>query len=363
MNLKLKARALPSSPGVYLMKDSLGHTIYVGKSKSLKSRVSSYFGSSENHAPKIRKLVTSIREFDFIETDTEFEAFILEWQLIQQIKPIYNSRMKNPLAFPYLVIPKAGEYRRISVSTVPLDTSSFHCFGPYNSKRTVEKAMEALKEAYNLQCSSPNNKKSYCLNYSLGRCNGLCKGGQALEEHEKIISKLLDFLYQNNIDLTEDLKQKMHTAVEKLEFEKAAFYRNSILSMKYLHHKEAVIDFTKNNNNLLIMEKTDLHTVKLFLIRRTDICYSEKFNLQDGGSASEDLHKRLKKSIRKYFSDITKKLSNPDVSRYEIDKAQIIYRYLNNPSTNYIIIQDAWLDSDEETELDNKLASFLHTFL
>lgn len=146
MDLKEKIKKLPSSPGVYLMKDSLNSVIYVGKSKNLKSRVASYFQNSKSHTPKILKLVKNLRDFDYILTDTEFEAFMLECKLIKQMK---NEYVKN-------------------------DGNLY--FGPYTSKNTIERGIQGIKECCKIFCSNNFQKASCCLNYSLGLCLGMCLG-------------------------------------------------------------------------------------------------------------------------------------------------------------------------------------------
>jgi excinuclease ABC subunit C len=137
LNLKEKIKIIPSAPGVYLMKDSLQSIIYVGKSKDLKSRVSSYFINSKSHSPTVVKLVKNIKDFEYILTDTEFEAFMLECKLIREIKPMYNKKMKSPLSYTYIKIHK--DYTNIETSTESVQDDGNFYFGPYTSKGTVEK--------------------------------------------------------------------------------------------------------------------------------------------------------------------------------------------------------------------------------
>src|SRR5690606_14021615 len=142
MNLKAKAKKLPSSPGVYLWKDSSGSIIYVGKSKNLKNRVQSYLQDSKNHSKKVEKLVSHLRDFDYILTDTEFEAFMLECKLIKEIRPIYNKLMKNPQSYTYISIQADKELPRIELTNQINENASN--FGPYTSKNTAEKVLSGM---------------------------------------------------------------------------------------------------------------------------------------------------------------------------------------------------------------------------
>lgn len=134
------------------MKDSQGQTLYVGKAKNLKNRVQSYFRNSTNHSPKIKKLVKHLRDFDYIQTDTEFEAFMLECQLIKSIKPLYNRMMKSPQSFIYISIGLIGNHRKIDIVFEPNENDGKVYLGPFTSRRNVERAIRALKDCFKLNC-------------------------------------------------------------------------------------------------------------------------------------------------------------------------------------------------------------------
>jgi len=182
VNLKEKIKKLPLSPGVYLMKDFTDCIIYVGKAKKLKQRVQSYFHNSKNHSPKVVKLIAQIKDFDFILTDTEFEAFMLECQFIKKIKPFFNSLMKNPLSYVYISINMNDSLPKIKITDEPSEKDQFYCFGPYTNKNTVKRALEGIKDNYHINCSTTKNQGSGCLNYTLGLCLGMCKSESARNE-------------------------------------------------------------------------------------------------------------------------------------------------------------------------------------
>lgn len=156
------------------MKDSLNSIIYVGKSKNLKSRVGSYFQNSKSHTPKVMKMVKNIRDFEYILTDTEFEAFMLECKLIHEIKHEYNRKMKSPMSYTYIKIGTKEKYPKIEISSECSDIDNNLYFGPYTSRNTVERGIEGLKTWGKILCSSNFEKASPCLNYSLGSCIGMC---------------------------------------------------------------------------------------------------------------------------------------------------------------------------------------------
>jgi excinuclease ABC subunit C len=347
LNLKEKIKNLPSSPGVYLMKDSHGSIIYVGKSKHLKQRVQSYFQNSKNHPPKIIKLVNHLKDFDYILTDTEFEAFLLECQLIKEIKPIYNTQMKNPLSYAYIVIKRNGKNRIIETANYPIQNDGHVYFGPYTSKSTVEKAVQGLKECFKIDCSSPSNK---------GLCMGMCLGGKAVEQYHLLIDQIIRLLNGSDRSLLAEMEQRMADAAEAFHFEKAAKYRDHINTVKSLLNKEKMIEFTLENKNMAIIEYLNDNSFKLFLIKGKEILYCEKYFLEN--KDIEHLCLIIKEFILTYFHKKTPILTK-EISRDEIDKAQIIYRYLKSSLCNYMIIPEKWLNPKNISNIDKKLTSIL----
>ena len=356
MNLTEKVKNLPSSPGVYLMKDSNGSVLYVGKSKHLKQRVQSYFQNSKNHSPKIIKLVHHLKDFDYILTDTEFEAFLLECQLIKKIKPVYNTQMKNPLSYTYIVIKRNGKNRIIETTNSLKQNDGHLYFGPYISKSTVEKAVQGLKECFKIDCSSPSNKGTPCLNYSLGLCMGMCLGGEAVEQYNLLIDQIIRLLNGTDQSLLAEMEQKMADAAETFQFEKAVKYRDHIRAVKSLLNKEKMIEFTLENKNMAIIEYLNEHSFKLFLIKGKEILYHQKYFLEN--EDIEHLCSIIKEQILTYFD---KKILKPskELSRDEIDEAQIIFRYLKSNLCSYIIIPQKWLNPKNISNIDKKLTSIL----
>lgn len=362
--MKEKIQELPLSPGVYLMKDGQGGIIYVGKSKSLKKRVQSYFYNNKSHSSKIKKLVHHIKDLEHIVTDTEFEAFMLECQLIQKIKPMYNRKMKNPQGYTYIVLSEKGGFRRpvitnrldINVSDSPL------YFGPYTANRnTIENAVQRIQECLKIACNqslaaSPANTP--CLNYSLGLCLGMCLGGEAAQQYDALMDRFIGLLGGTDRSLYEELERKMQEAAELFDFEQAAKYRDCIEAANLLLSKKQVIEFTAENHSIVVLEHLSEDTIKLFLIKRNEVLFSEKYAIESFSEAGR-LHARVRNLIYSYFKRDNEQ-EVKEVTRDEIDAAQIIYSYLQSSSSRYLLVSETWMEADGQSKMDAALEDFLN---
>ena len=306
MELEEKIKNLPSSPGVYLMKESRGGIIYVGKANNLKRRVQSYFHNSKSHSPKVEKLVKHLADFDYVITDTEFEAFMLECQLIKQIKPLHNKKMKNPRSYTYIVIQMDDEYPGIAITNIRTNKKNHHYFGPFSSKGTVERALQAIREFYEIICTKPTSKDSTCLNHSLGLCIGMCQGGTPAKQYKKTINRIINLLSGTDLSILKELEQKMLNASNNFDFETAAKYRDYLNTVNSLINKTKVIRFTEDNKSIVIIEPLGRATVKLFLVIRNRIVFREKFFL--GNMAAQQLCDIIKTNILTFFK--TKKINS-----------------------------------------------------
>lgn len=352
MNPKEKAKKLPTSPGVYLMKDSNGDILYVGKSKNLKNRVNSYFQASRNHPPKIERLVKNLKDFDFITTDTEFEAFILECQLIKKLKPIYNKQMKTPSSYVYIEINSNDKDKRINIVANPNKNSSSMFFGPYSSKNTVEKAIKGIKEFYKIDCSGLYNN-SACLNYSMGLCIGMCLDETASMKYDEIINKIIRLLKGTDIEVLEKMTEKMNDASENCRYEIAAKYRDYINALKSLINKEKAIKFIDDNKNIVVVESIDNLVIKLFLIKGKRVVFKEKYNLDN--FSNEELHLEIRSKIINYFKeDISKQ--RMEIKKEDIDEIQIVYNYLKNSNCKHTIISPEWLNPKDYSSIDRAIS-------
>ncbi|WP_139904493.1 GIY-YIG nuclease family protein [Clostridium thermarum] len=335
MDLKEKIKALPSSSGIYLMKDSQGTIIYVGKSKNLKNRVSSYFQKSKNRSPKVEKLVMNLKDFEYILTDTEFEAFMLECKLIKKYKPRYNRLMKNPLAYNFIGISKSEPYPTLEIIYSPFSKDKYIYWGPYSSKGIVEKAVQGIKECCMIMCSNPTKKNSSCLNYSLGLCLGTCLGKVTNEQYREIIERIMALFNGSDHSIIEEMERIMLSASENFDFETAAKYRDYITALTSILNKKKVIEFAEENNGIILVEKLDEEYFKLFIIKGNKILYTERYCLQT--TDIQKLVKEVQKSPHNYINPALLKASI-EVNIDEIDEAQIIYSYLKSNKCQYWLI-------------------------
>jgi len=353
MNLKEKVRKLPLSPGVYLMKDQNGTVIYVGKAKRLKLRVQTYFQNTASHPQKIKKMVANVDDFDYILTDTEFEAFLLECKLIKELKPLFNKKMKSHLGYNYIAIKTDGPYRKVFITPDRAESDDTLYFGPYTSPIYVKKAIENFKAYFHINCLHPL-KGSPCLNYTMGHCNGLCMGGDAVEQYNAIVDKFLALLQGTDMEILEELQRKMEQASEEFRFEDAVKYRNYSKSLSILLYKENIIQFTEENKNIAVIERLNEGTLKLFLLKGNKIIFSKKYDLGD----MNQLSVTIRANILTYFHENGRKESLA-ISKENLDEAQIIFSYLNSTNAKFTVIPDRWIESRDFAQLDDVIKKLL----
>ena len=354
MNLKEKVKNLPLTPGVYLMKDQKGTVIYVGKAKSLKKRVQTYFQNSAAHPQKIKKMVANTNDFHVLHTDTEFEAFLLECKLIKELKPLFNKRMKSHLSYSYIAITMDGPYRKISIASEKTAGDGTIYFGPYTSMIYVKKAIENVKEYFKINCLQPL-KGAPCLNYTLGKCNGLCLGGTGVEQYNRSVEIFISFLQGSDSELLDELEQKMINASEQYQFEEAAKYRNYLKSFSILLYKENMIQFTGRNKNIVVVEWINDDALKVFLIKGHKVIFSKEYCPEN----FRQLSKEIRESIFNFFQQNEKRKS-VIIGKEELDEAQIIFSYLNGGNARFIVIPEEWLDGSESEKLDASIEQLLN---
>ena len=242
-DLQDKLDTLPSSPGVYLMKDSTGNILYVGKGKDLRKRVHSYFREKEHQSPKTRVLVSKISDLEFILTGSEKEALILESNLIKRHRPRYNVILRDDKRYLVLRLDPKERYPRLSlVRRIRQDGA--HYFGPYASANAVRQTLKVLHGMFPLrQCSGTKFRQRArpCLNHQMGRCLGLCVGAISPEEYGPVVEQAVLFLRARTQDLQEKLRQEMERAAERLEFEKAAMYRDRLNAVEKTLEKQLMV--------------------------------------------------------------------------------------------------------------------------
>lgn len=244
-DLRRKAMALPLQPGVYIMKNTSGEIIYIGKAKKLKNRVSQYFGSQNNHSEKTRRMVDNVDDFDYIITDSEFECLILECSLIKQHTPKYNILLKDDKGYSYIRVTDEP-YRRLSYALQKADDGARY-IGPYKSSWYVKSSVEEANKIFGLPTCSRRfpedfGKQRPCLNFHIKQCCAPCTGRVKLADYNERVEAALSYLSGDSGDTLRLLQERMTAAADALDFERAARYRDQIASMKKLRDKQKVVD-------------------------------------------------------------------------------------------------------------------------
>lgn len=241
--LREKAMKLPLLPGVYIMHNSNKEIIYIGKAKALKNRVSQYFGSQNNHNAKVRRMVENVDYFEYIITDSEFEALVLEASLIKQNKPRYNILLKDDKGYSYIKISKEP-FPRITEAKKPDGTGEF--IGPYTSSYYVKNAVDQTVKIFKLPTCGKKFPEDFgkgrpCLNFHIKQCCGLCRGKISEEEYNDTVKEAVAFLKNGTSISVKELEKEMLEAAENLEFERAAKIRDRITAVKRMGDKQKVV--------------------------------------------------------------------------------------------------------------------------
>jgi len=286
-NIEEELKKLPDKPGVYLMKDKDDQIIYVGKAVSLKKRVRQYFQSSKNHTPKVNAMVKNIAEFEYIITDTEVEALILEANLIKKHKPKYNILLRDDKQYPYIKITTNEKFPRV-MKTRRIVKDGAKYFGPYTSVGAVNDTLEIINNLYPLRTCNMNFNKNEkrqrpCLNYYIGKCLGPCYYDVDENDYMEMIDEIIMFLNGKEEKLIEIMENKMKEAAKKLDFENAAKYRDKINSLNLMLEKQKIVSTTAMVDQDIIGVATgiDEACVQIFFVRGGKITGREHFILTD----------------------------------------------------------------------------------
>lgn len=281
-NIEEELKKLPARPGVYIMHDENDAIIYVGKAISLKNRVRQYFQSSRNKGPKIEQMVTRIRRFEYIVTDSELEALVLECNLIKEHRPKYNTMLKDDKTYPYIKVTMGEEYPRVLFSRqMKKDRSRY--FGPYTSATAVKDTIELINKLYQLRTCNRNLPRDCgndraCLNYHIGQCMAPCQGYITKEEYQERVKKALDFLNGSYQDTLRELEQKMQKASEELEFEEAIRYRDLYNSVKQIASKQKITDSDGEDKDIIALAAQEQDAVvQVFFVRGGKLIGREHF--------------------------------------------------------------------------------------
>lgn len=296
-DIQEELKKLPGCPGVYIMHDENDHIIYVGKAVSLKNRVRQYFQSSRNKGVKIEQMVTHIRRFEYIVTDSELEALVLECNLIKEHHPKYNTMLMDDKTYPFIKVTTSEAFPRVVLSRKMLKDKARY-FGPYTSSQAVRDTIDLIHKLYHLRScnrSLPRDigKERPCLNYHIKQCEAPCQGYISQEEYGRAVNEVLRFLNGNYDTVLGELEEKMNAASEALEFERAIEYRELINSVKKVAQKQKITDSSGEDRDVLaVASEEEDAVVQVFFIRGGRLIGRDHFYLRitKGESASETLN-------------------------------------------------------------------------
>ncbi len=299
-------KTLPASPGVYIMKDKFGNVIYVGKAVSLKNRVRQYFQSSKNHSDKVRSMVKNIFSFEYIMTDSELEALILECNLIKKYKPKYNILLRDDKTYPYIKVTVNEDYPRVlKVRRILKDKAKY--FGPYSNVSAVNDTIDIIRNIYPIRTCNIDMDKAIksgmrpCLNYHIKKCIGPCTGMVSKKEYMDMIDEILLFLSGKEDKLVGVLEEKMKAASMVLDFEEAASYRDKISSLKDVMEKQKISNVQNDSDqDVIAMANFDQEAcVQVFFIRNGKVSGRENFMLE--GVKDSDRSTILGSFIKQFY--------------------------------------------------------------
>ncbi len=296
-----KANALPLNSGVYIMKNKSGKVIYIGKAKALKNRVTSYFRKNSGHNLKTVKMVSNVEDFDYILTDSEFEALVLECSLIKQYQPKYNILLKDDKGYSYIRITKE-DYPRISEVKQKVEDGAKY-LGPYTSSWSVSSGVSEAVKIFRLPvCNKvfPRDfrKSRPCLNYHIGRCMGVCTGKISKAEYNEIVNDALDFIRGGSHAALQKMQAKMKEYSENTEYEKAAVMRDRIKAVQRLNDKQKVVEgIYKSQDAFAVVRGTKKMCFSVLRFRDSRLVDSDSFILEN----NEDLESARRELLLRFY--------------------------------------------------------------
>lgn len=304
-NFEEELKKLPAKPGVYLMHNENDEIIYVGKAISLKNRVRQYFQSSKNKTAKIIKMVSHIAWFEYVVTDSELEALVLECNLIKEHRPKYNTMLKDDKSYPYIQVTVEEEYPRVLFAwRMKKDKSRY--FGPYTNVGAVKDTLDLIHKIYGLRTCSrvlPRDigKERACLNYHIKQCMAPCQGYVSKEEYAKQVEAVLEFLNGKFAGVLQLLEEKMKKASEEMEFEQAIEYRELINSVKQIAQKQKITSSDMQDRDIIAVAKDESDAVvQVFFVREGRLIGRDHFHLTT--SLNEEKGQILTSFIQQFYA-------------------------------------------------------------
>ncbi|MCD7731575.1 MAG: excinuclease ABC subunit UvrC [Oscillospiraceae bacterium] len=324
--LREKTALLTTSPGVYRMRDKSGHIIYIGKAKNLRNRVTSYFCKSPDHTPKVAKMVSNVYDYDFIVTDSEYEALVLECSLIKQHKPKYNILLKDDKGYSYIKI-SDEPFPRITSELQKSGTGKF--IGPYTSSFVATQTVAEVNKVFMLPTCRKNFPRDFgkgrpCLNYHIKQCMGVCSGKIPQDEYAQIISQAENYIKSGSEESTIQLTEKMNEAAENLDFERAARLRDRISAIKHAADKQKIIAEDMKDTDVIATAQNGNEVCIAILMYRGGRLYDRS---ETSAGEIDDAGSMIEEFMELHYSS-PEKIPREIITEEEIPDAEMMTRML-----------------------------------
>ena len=349
-NFEEELKKLPKKPGVYIMRDDKDVILYVGKAINLHNRVRSYFRENIGRGPAIDQMVSLIARFEYIVTDSELEALVLENNLIKENSPKYNTLLKDDKTYPYIKVTVGEDYPRILFSrTMKKDKSRY--FGPYTSAAAVKDTIELLNKLYQLRTCNRVLPRDIgierpCLNYHIKQCLAPCQGYVSKEEYRQQVEGALEFLNGNYSPILKDLEEKMNRAAGELEFEEAARYRDLLSSVRQVSQKQKITEGVGEDKDILALYQDETEAVvQVFFVRDGKLIGREHYYMTH---VPENNKPAILQDFVKQFYAGTPFIPRELMLQYEIEDAELIEKWLSERKGSRVYLKVPKIGSKEK---------------
>ena len=349
-NFEEELKKLPRKPGVYIMRDDKDVILYVGKAINLHNRVRSYFRENIGRGPAIDQMVSLIARFEYIVTDSELEALVLENNLIKENSPKYNTLLKDDKTYPYIKVTVGEDYPRILFSrTMKEDKSRY--FGPYTSAAAVKDTIELLNKLYQLRTCNrvlprDTGLERPCLNYHIKQCLAPCQGYVSKEEYRQQVAGALEFLNGNYSPILKDLEEKMKKAAEAMEFEDAARYRDLLSSVRQVSQKQKITEGVGEDKDILALYQDETEAVvQVFFVRDGKLIGREHYYMTH---VPENNKPAILQDFVKQFYAGTPFIPRELMLQYEIEDTELIEKWLSERKGSRVYLKVPKIGSKEK---------------
>ena len=340
-NIEEELKKLPDQPGVYIMHDDKDAIIYIGKAVSLTKRVHQYFQASHNEGIKKAQMVKQIARFEYIITDSELEALVLECNLIKEHRPKYNTMLRDDKTYPYIKVTVGEDFPRVLFSRQQKRDKSRY-FGPYTSAGAVKETIELVNKLYHLRTCNrvlPRDigKERPCLNYHIKQCAGPCQGYISKEEYRKNVDKVIDFLNGNYAPIMNELETKMLEASEQMEFEKAIEYRNQLNSVRQVAQKQKITHTDGEDKDVIALAADDRDAVvQVFFIRDGKLIGRDHFYVKVG---EDDTKEQILTTFIKQFYSGTPFFPREIMLQMDLAEREVLAEWLSQKRGSKVLIK------------------------